>query len=164
MNGQYVRVSMDELVRAIKDTDWAFTLVEEIQHSEEEADLPPAKARHLTTHKAWQAIAYLHERAGTPVNIVYGEEQFAEDEDWGYGPPRFLTVERVALAAQAMQAISFTTLTAGVLAADLAHANVYPGIWDEPDSLEWVRSWYEPLIVFFAEAARQSQAILVWLD
>jgi hypothetical protein len=164
INGEYLRVSVDELARAVKDPGWAWELVEEIENAEDEVNLPPAKARHLTTHKAWHAIAYLHERAQFPVNVVHGEEPFAEAEEWGYGPPRYLTPEQVAIAAKALQATSYETLIAGVSLADLAQADIYPQIWDEPDSLEWVRSWYEPLVPFFGEAAKHSQAMFVWLD
>jgi hypothetical protein len=164
MNGEYLRVTPDELVRAVKDPAWALELAENTQDAEEEADLPPDKARHLSTHKAWHAIAFLLERAAFPVDIVYGEEQFAEDEDWGYGPPRYLTTERVHAAAEAMAATSFDALQAGLTPAMLAQADIYPQIWDEPDSLEWIRGWYEPLVPYFADAARQGQALLIWLD
>jgi hypothetical protein len=163
MNGKYLRVTPDELVRAVKDPAWAFGLAEDVQDAEAGADLPPADARHLSTDKAWHAIAFLLERADFPVDIVYGEEQFAEAEDWGYGPPRYLPAERVHLAARALVTTGFDALTAGVTPAELAQADIYPQVWDEPDSLEWVRGWYEPLVAYFAAAARHGQAVLSWL-
>jgi hypothetical protein len=164
MNGEYLRVTGDELARAIKDPGWALELADDVRETEEDADLPPGKARHLTTHKAWQAIAFLLDRAGFPVDVVFGEESFAEDEDWGYGPPRYLTVEQVEEAAHAVRTTTFDDLIAGVTLADLDRAHVYPDIWDEPDSLEWVRGWYEPLAPFFAAAAADGHAMLLWLD
>ncbi len=164
MNGEYARVTPDELARAIEDPVWALELVDEIRDAEEGVDLPPAEARYLTTHKAWHAIAFLLDRARFPVDIVYGEGEFAEDEDWGYGPPRYLTDDRVRIAAEALAAVSYDTLTAGVNRTALTQADIYPLIWDEPDSIEWVRGWYEPLVPFFADAARQGHALLVWLD
>jgi hypothetical protein len=164
MNGEYARVTQAELEKAINDPEWALEFVDGIQDAEEEADLPPADARHLTTHKAWQAIAFLLDRAGFPVDVVYGEEQFADEEDWGYGPPRYLTADRVRVAAGALTATSYDDLIRGVTPADLAQAHVYPEIWDEPDSLDWVRGWYEPLVPFFTSAAGQGHAMLVWLD
>jgi uncharacterized protein DUF1877 len=164
MDGEYLRVTPDELARAVSDPQWALQLVEEIEDAEEEADLSPAEARHLTTHKAWNAIAFLLERAGFPVDIVYGEEEFAEGEDWGYGPPRYLAAGRVRIAAEALAAVSYDSLTSDVDRTAFAQADIYPQIWDEPDSIEWVRGWYEPLVPFFADAARQGQAMLVWLD
>ena len=52
-------------------------MAEDIQDAEEESDRPAAEARCLSTHKAWHAIAFLLERAGFPVDIVYGEQRFA---------------------------------------------------------------------------------------
>jgi hypothetical protein len=163
MDGEYLRVTPDELARAIKDPGWALEFARAAQE-EDDADLPPAEARYLSTHKAWHAIAFLLDRADFPVKVVFGEERFAEDEDWGYGPPRYLTVERVRTAAQALAATSYHELTIGVTQADLAEAELYPQIWDEPDSLDWVRGWYEPLVPFFTAAAEQGDAMLIWTD
>lgn len=164
MNGEYLRVDADELAHAIKDPAWAREFAWEISEAEEFDETPPAPPdRLLTTHKAWHAIAFLLDRAGFPADIVYGEEEFT-DEDWGYGPARYLTAQRVRLAADALAATSFPALTATVALADLARADVYPQMWDEPDALDWVRHWYEPLAPYFAAAAAQSQAIIVWLD
>lgn len=164
MNGEYLRVTADELARSIRDPVCAQELAEGIQDAEEQADLPPAQARSPSTHTAWHAIAFLLERATFPVDIVYGEEEFAEDEDWGYEPPRYLTAERVQTAAKALAATSFDALQAGVTPATLAQADIYPQIWDQPDSMEWVRGWYDPLVSYFADAARRGHAVLVWLD
>jgi hypothetical protein len=138
MNGEYLCVTPDELARALKDPDWALELAKDVRDAEEELDLTPGEGRHLSTHKAWQAIAFILGRAGFPVDIVYGEGRFADDEDfdWGYGPPRYLTPEWVQVADQALAATSFDALAAGVTPAVLAQANIYPQIWDEPDSLE----------------------------
>src|SRR3982750_3445001 len=91
MNGEYLRVTPDELARAIKEPAWALEFAERIRDAEEGTDLSPVEARHLSTDKAWQAIAFLLERVRFPIDIVYGEGRFAEDEDtdWGYGPPGY---------------------------------------------------------------------------
>ena len=57
MNGEYLRLAPDELARALKDPQWALELAQEVQDAEDEADLSPGEARHISTHKAWQAIA-----------------------------------------------------------------------------------------------------------
>ena len=110
MNGEYLRVTPDELRRAIEDPGWALDLAYGIQESEEDSDLPPSEVRYLTTHKAWHAISFLLDRARFPVDIVQGEVAFAEDEDWGYGPPWYLPVDRVRVAAHALAATSYDAL------------------------------------------------------
>ncbi len=51
-------------------------------------------------------LRFLLARAEFPVNVIHGEEPFAEDEDWEYGPPVCLRPERVRLAAEALRVTS----------------------------------------------------------
>ena len=98
------------------------------------------------------------------MNVINGEEPFAEDEDWGYGPPRYLRPEGVQLAAEALRAISYAELISGVDPAELSSAEVYPLGWSEPGALEWGRPWNDGLTPFFEAAARADDTMLVWLD
>ncbi|MFD7387881.1 YfbM family protein [Streptomyces sp. NPDC059852] len=136
MIGEYLRVTATELDRAIQDPDWALEFVEEVQDTEEETEPVPAEARHFTTYKTWGMLRFLLARTGFPVNVGYGEELFAEDEDWGYGPPRYLRPERVRLAAEALRATNYGQLISGVDPTELTSAEVYPFEWSEPGSRE----------------------------
>ncbi|GAA4537780.1 hypothetical protein GCM10023097_01190 [Streptomyces collinus] len=82
-------------------------------------------------------LRFLLARTGFPVNVIHGEEPFAEDEDGGYGPPRYLRPERVRLAAEALRATSYAQLISDVEPAELTSTEVYPLGWSEPASLEW---------------------------
>ncbi|MFF7935583.1 YfbM family protein [Streptomyces sp. NPDC007940] len=164
MIGEYLRVTAAELDRAIQDPDWALDFVEEVQDAEAETEPAPAEARHFSTYKTWDMLRFLLARAEFPVNVIHGEEPFPEDEDWGYGPPRYLRPERVRLAAEALRATSYDQLVSGVDAAELASAVVYPLGWSELGSLEWGRPWYDGLTQFFGAAAKADDAMLVWLD
>lgn len=170
MIGEYLRVTGAELDRAIQDSGWAMDFAEEVQDAEEESEPAPTEARHFSTSKAWDMLGFLLTRAGFPVDVIHGEEPFAEDADWGYGPPRYLRSERVRLAARALSAITYDQLVSGVNPADLTKADVYPLAgayplgWDEPGALEWGRHWYDGLTQFFAATAVADDAMLVWLD
>ncbi|MGN3957337.1 YfbM family protein [Streptomyces sp. WAC8370] len=164
MIGEYLRVTAVELDRAIQDPDWALDFVEEVQDAEEETEPAPAEARHFSTYKAWDMLRFLLSRAGFPVNVIHGEEPFAEDEDWGYGPPKYLRPERVRLAAKALRGTSYDQLVSGVDPAELTGAEVYPLGWSESGSMDWGRPWYDGLTQFFEAAARVDDAMLVWLD
>jgi hypothetical protein len=61
-------------------------------------------------------------------------------------------------------ATTFDDLIEGVTPANLGQAHVYPDLWDEPGSLEWVRGWYEPLAPFFVAASTDGHAMFLWLD
>ncbi|WP_431952443.1 YfbM family protein [Actinacidiphila sp. bgisy167] len=164
MIGEYLRVTATELDRAIQDPDWARDLVEEVQDAEEESEPAPPEARHFSTYKTWDMLRFLLSRADFPVNVILGEEPLTEDEDWGYGPARYLRPERVRLACEALRAVSYDRLLSGVDPAELTDAEVYPLGWSEPDALEWGRPWYDGLAQFFEAAAKADDAMLVWLD
>lgn len=97
----------------------------------------PAEARHFTTHQTWNLLGFLLKRSAFPVDIVFGEEPVPEADAWGYEPPRYLTAERVRLAADRLDRMTYDELIRGVDHAELASAEVYPQIWDSPTSLEW---------------------------
>jgi hypothetical protein len=164
MIGEYLRVTAAELDRAIQDPDWALDFVEEVQDAEDESEPAPAEARHFSTYKTWDMLRFLMARTDFPVNVIHGEEPFAEEEDWGYGAPRYLRPERVQVAAEALRTTNYAQLISGVDPAELISAEVYPLGWSEPSSLEWGRPWYDGLTHFFEAAARADDAMLVWLD
>jgi hypothetical protein len=97
--------------------------------------------------------------------VVLGEHSLGDDDtDWGYRPARYLTAHEVAQAAAALAEFPFAVLVDGVALADPTRANVYPMIWDEPEALQWVQYWYEPLPGFLSAAAHAGDSVLVWLD
>ncbi|MEV7678806.1 YfbM family protein [Streptomyces sp. NPDC088341] len=163
MIGEYLRVTAAELDRTIQNPQWALDLAEEIQDAEDVSKPTPAEARHFSTYKTWDLLRFLLSRAGFPVDVIHGEEPFTE-EDWGYGAPKYLRAERVRLAAEALRTTSYDQLTAGADPAELTRAEVYPLGWDEPESLEWARPWFDGLTLFFEAAADADDAMLVWLD
>ncbi|MEV5758390.1 YfbM family protein [Streptomyces tendae] len=164
MNGEYLRVTPEELTRALKDPEWALGLAEEIQDAQEDNETTPAEARHFTTHKTWHLLDFLLKRSVFPVDIVHGEEPFAETDDWGYGPPRYVTAGRVRLAADTLTQMTYDQLVQGVDHSELAAAEIYPQIWDSPTSLGWARDLFTPLTEFFHAAASDGHAMVIWLD
>ncbi|WP_079001902.1 YfbM family protein [Streptomyces sp. AS58] len=135
MNGQYLRLAPAELERALHDPDWAA----ELAHPPHDTGAPAAAARVQETDKAWHGLNFLLTRRGFPVDVVFGEADmpWPAGHDWGYGPPRLLTADRVRAAVDALDAHAPDTLTNGVTPGDLAAADIYPQIvWErgeEPD-------------------------------
>ncbi|GAA3302280.1 MULTISPECIES: YfbM family protein [Dactylosporangium] len=169
MNGNYLRLAPLEIERARKDPDWAMEYSDDLEDAELEAPQSPdgklAVERLHRTDRLWDVLRFLLERAGCPVGVVFGEEEFTE-ADWGYGPARLLTVERVALAAEFMDALSFEQLIAGVTAADLAAADLYP-VFDRSDAdliFEHIRSYYRDLVEYFRVTADAGDGLVVWLS
>jgi hypothetical protein len=163
MIGEYLRVTSAELARAINDPAWALEFAESIQVDADDA-LPPESTRYFSTYKTWDMLRFLLQRTGFPIDITFGEEPFTQD-DWGYGPARYLGPDRVRLAPAALGNTSYDVLIRGVNHMELAAADVYPAHhWDEPSSLEWARGYYRSLARFFTAAARDGDGMLAWLD
>ncbi len=162
MIGQYLRLTPAELNRALSDPDW----VAEHAHGLYDTDAPAAAARLHETDKAWHALDFLLARRGFPVDVVFGEADmpWPEGHDWGYGPPRLLTADRVRAAADALDAHAPEVLTDGVTPGDLAAANVYPQIvWERGEEPDWVAAHWAALALYLRAAAREGDALLLWI-
>ncbi|WP_406336907.1 YfbM family protein [Streptomyces zaomyceticus] len=164
MNGELLRVTPGELARALEDPEWAWDFAAHVQEQENEETTTPAEARHFTTHQTWHLMDFLLKRLAFPVDITYGEEPIPEADGWGYEPPRYLTNERVRLAAERLGQMTYDELIRGVDHAELAAAEVYPQIWDSPSSLEWAGDVFPALTEFFRSAASADHAIVIWLE
>jgi hypothetical protein len=165
MIGEYARLTPAELDRAVSDPAWALEFVEGMMNAQTGGP-DSAVARVLDVDKAWDSLGGLLRRAGFPVNIVHGEEEIPEGEDWGYGPPCYLTPARVRVAAEALARLSGDSLIAGVVAGELVRDDQYPRLAEDevPLWLTYVLSHYQALVPFFSAAARDGDAVLVWLD
>lgn len=165
MIGEYARLTSAELDRAVRDPHWAQEFVRELIEAELDERPEASKTRCHDTDKAWHALDFLLRRIAFPVDIVHGEEEIPGAEDWGYGPPRYLTPERVRVAADALAVTPHQALVADVTPADLAQAGIYPNIiWERGESLAYVTSRYQALVPFFQAAARDGHGVLVWLE
>ncbi len=163
MIGQYLRLAPAELERASRDPDWAAEHAHDLYGRDDAA----AAARVHETDKAWNALDFLLTRRGFPVDVVFGEADmpWPAGSDWGYGPPRLLTAERVRAAVDALEAHAPDALADGVAPADLAAANVYPQIvWERGEELDWVVSHWAYLATYLRAAAREGDALLLWIS
>lgn len=129
---------------------------------------PPAE-RSISTDKNWAGFDYLLRRHGFPVDIVFGEETFPgttpgdefSEGTWGYGPPTYLTPERVAEAARALAALSPADLIRGVTPDEVTAADRYSF---HPDDLLEVAAELPAAQRLFTAAAEAGDAVLCWLD
>ncbi|MGW2041242.1 DUF1877 family protein [Streptomyces virginiae] len=163
MIGKYLRLAPTQLERASRDPDWAA----EHAHGLYARDDAAAAARVHETDKAWHALDFLLTRRGFPVDVVFGEADmpWPAGRDWGYGPPRLLTADRVRAAADALDAHAPDVLADGVTPADLAAANIYPQtVWERGEDPAWVGSHWAALAAYLRAAARDGDALLIWIS
>lgn len=68
-------------------------------------------------------------------------------------------------AADALDAHSPDGLADGVAPADLAAANVYPQtVWERGEDPAWVGSHWAALAAYLRAAARDGDALLIWIS
>ncbi|MGW2182405.1 YfbM family protein [Streptomyces sp. NPDC001732] len=165
MIGEYARLTPAELDRAIRDPEWAREFV--VGLIEREPDTGPAasEARCHDIDKTWHALDFLLRRIDFPVGIAHGEKEVPGAEGWGHEPPRYLTPERVRLAAETLADAPHEALVEGVRPAELAEAEIYPAVvWERGEPLDYVTSHYQALVPFFRAAADAGDAMLIRLD
>ncbi|MEU0986974.1 YfbM family protein [Streptomyces sp. NPDC005953] len=166
MNGVYIRLTPSELTRALHDPAWAMEYVDGLLEAESDLEQLPSTARSHRTHGTWHALHFLLRRRGFPVDIVHGEEEMPGTQDrGGHGPPRWVTPDRVRIAADALSALTPAELIEGVTPGQLADAGVYPiSQWADEHSLGLVTGVYPSLVAFFRTTALRGHALLVWVD
>lgn len=165
MIGEYARLTPAELERAVEDPHCALVFIEElIDVGMDEPDA--SQPRCLDIDKAWDALALMLRRIDFPVDIVHGEEEIPGADEWGHGPPRYLIPEQVRAASAALAGTPSNVLSRGITAAELARADLYPSISEDEvgDWLNYVVHHYDALVPFFEAAARDGDAMVVWLD
>ncbi len=161
----HARLTPAELARAVEDPRWAQEFIEE--RIDAGTDEPGAsQPRCLDIGKAWDALALMLRRIDFPVDIVHGEEEIPGADDWGYGPPRYLTPEQVRAAAAALAGTPSDVLGRDITPAELARADLYPSVAKD-EAEQWVKDvvhHYQVLVPFFEAAARDGDAMMIWLD
>jgi hypothetical protein len=169
MYGEWLRVTPADLERAKGDLAWLQDRAQEISEAEHDEGRDIGQRRSFGSDKTWHALDYLLDRHGFPVSIVFGEEAFLDDPEeppagWDYGPPRYLTPERVQAAASALAVLTGEDLIAGVDQADLHRDGVYPSIWDRPGELPWAVCHVPDVKLYFEAAATAGDAVVCWIS
>jgi len=132
------------------------------RHGLDPADLD----ERLSIDKAWMGVHRLlagddWEPRTPPANAVLGGLELGEDR--GYGPARYLTAADVGGIASALATLDVDAVSARFAVDEFERAQVYPGGWDEPDTLAWLLAALDELRVYYARASRGGRAMLLWI-
>jgi hypothetical protein len=162
MYGEWLRVTPAELERALADLDWAHSHALATREAEQDS-VPPGQIvsaqaiqswRSFGTDKSWNALMFLLDRVGFPLNIVVGEHDTVADPadsevDWGFGPPRYLAPDQVRVAASALAKLDGVSL-------------ITDG--DRRGELTWAIADLPNIQAYFAAAAEAGDAVLCWIN
>jgi Domain of unknown function (DUF1877) len=126
----------------------------------------------LDIDKAWHGIHFLLTGSAwegePPLDFVVAGGTPIGDVDLGYGPARALSSTEVRTLAQALEAIPPAELHSRFAPEAMMNADIYPAIWDRPldedDTRGYLVEFYEALRDFVLEAAREREALLVFLS
>jgi hypothetical protein len=162
MIGEYMRLAPQDLDKALSDPAWIRDLIDELWDSQSAGGEPDMRL--MDINKAWHGLAFALGRAGVSTAAVYGDEPVPGADDWGYGPPSWLTVERVAEVSAALSGLDAEQTIDAVPLAAFVDAETYPAMWTQPDAKDYLASHLKQLTTFFAEAADAGMGMLMWID
>ncbi len=122
----------------------------------------------LDIDKAWHGIHYLLTGNTSISKGPYGAAVLGGQDvgpDFGYGPPRFLTVSEVEEVSKALSNLPADQFCRRFDPKAMDVADVYPGAWkrEGPDGLEWLQSKFQELVAFYGRAATQRMSVVLAL-
>ncbi len=162
MIGNYRRVTESELSRICDDPN----SISDFLNAESNDDTEP---RELDIDKSWHAIHFLLNDSpweGTyPFDCVVMGGECIGEQDVGYGPARYLTVQQVKDVANSIGQLSAWELLAKFDASRMNDEEIYPQGWrDEIEERDYISQYYLALVSFFKEAADANDAMIVYLN
>ena len=121
----------------------------------------------LEIDKAWHGLHYLltgsaRDTEGPLGQAILGGTEIGDDG--GYGPARYLLPDEVKAVSIALEKVADAELRNRYDASALSAANVYPGGWDDPETLEWLLEAFGELQSFYRGAAARGSAALLFIQ
>ncbi|CAN7154406.1 YfbM family protein [Polaromonas sp. LjRoot131] len=160
MIGNCLKLSEAQLAAVIEDPEEAIAL------AYPEDDRHPGA---LDLDKSWHLIHFLlngEAWGGEPPlgNVILGGTELA-DTDAGYGPFRYLLASEVRESSLALAKVSADDVWSGFDSQRVKDADIYPEPWvgDETERT-YIKHHYEALREYFAQAAEQGAAMLLYIS
>ena len=162
MIGNLLRVTKSELEEYLSDS----SLLEDKIYDEENEN-----ENLVDIDKSWDGIIFLltgqslQTAEHNLVRVLFSGQLVDEEQDLGYGPAHYLTPEQVSDLNNEISSITITELKERFNPQKMTELEVYPTIWDEgDDAFEYVADGFSTLQNTFAEATRNGEAIITFLN
>jgi hypothetical protein len=166
MIGDFIGVWASELNDYLQDSSLLEARIDATIEAEDPA--------FFSVDKAWDALSYLingyqvdeQKKGETPLSwTIYGASVIDTGQDFGYGPASFLTVAQVKQVDDALSGVSAAVLLENYDGQKMTALKIYPGGWeDKEQSLDWLNTHLNNLKNFYANAAANDLAVVMFLS
>lgn len=165
MIGHYLRVSKEELDTYLEDSS---KLEDRVYTENDQGD-----ANLLDIDKAWEGLFYLLtgkslntcEEAIPPLSwILNSANEIDSDQDMGYGPASYTTIEQTKELSTAMDAISVEELKSKYDGVVMMGLGIYPEVWNEAEAVDYLIENFLLLRLFYNKASDNDQAMISFIN
>jgi hypothetical protein len=165
MVGNYLRVSKEEFEEYMQES----SKLEDRVYSEDNLE----DKNLMDVDKAWEGIFFLLtgaslsniEDAKEPLSLILNATELDPEQDMGYGPALYNTVEQVKAISAEMNKISEEDLKKKFHPEKMMELQIYPNVWDRgEEELEYLIDYYDILKEFYNTAAKEQQAVVFFIS
>lgn len=162
MIGYYLRLTETELKDVLSNS----LILEEKAFKQE------GQTNIIDVDKTWEAIFFILTGHGlaeidevpAPLSwLLLSDHVIDEDQDFGYGPAYYLKPAEVRQLKEELNKVSTDDFKNRFNGVEMDRAGIYPEIWQENESLEYVIDNFEQLKVFYDAAAADGYAMITFV-
>ena len=165
MIGNYLRVTKDELENYLADS----SLLEDRVYDDENHN----DKNLIDVDKSWEGLFFLvtgkslatAEEALAPLLwILTPQQEIDPDQDMGYGPATYTTIEQTKEVNNALNKITVDELRKKYNGKLMMEMGIYPEVWDDNESLEYLIENFNTLKDFYDKASALNQAVIIFIN
>ncbi len=152
-----------ELEEYLKDSSLLENRIYDDESEDEDSNL-------VDIDKSWEGILFLLtgqnlETIDHPLaRVLFSGQIIDEDQDLGYGPGQYLTPEQVKEVNVQISKISVEELSKKYDPKKMNKLNVYPNSWKDDDMVNYLTEYFKTIQDFYAEASKNNEAIITFLN
>lgn len=124
----------------------------------------------IDIEKAWAGIMFLltgetiETMSDNLWRVIYNPQLIDENQDLGYGPASYLTAEQVKELNSEISDIKVKELKKNFDPDKMLANDVYPAIWDEDDSFDYLLGYFDKLQGFYKQASENNEAVISFMN
>ena len=163
MIANFLRVTKAELEEFLNDS----SLLESRIYNDESDEEDPCL---VDIDQSWDGIVFLltgksFENNTHPLaKVLFSDQLIDEEQDLGYGPAQYVTAEQVKELHDQIATISTDELRKRFDAGKMKEAGVFPDVWENPDTVDYLIEYFETIKEVYALAAKKDEAIITFIN